>query len=85
MGFIASNVVKQPGEEPPQRTYASQIYFGDYEEDKVKQFNEDLNFVLDETLSLPTQVRYSKYGWMVLVNDGILGSRVSNLSDVWLG
>lgn len=72
MGFIASTDVKQPGEEPPQRTYASQVYFGDYEEDKIKQFNEDPSFTLDATLSLPTQIRYSRYGWMVLVNDGIL-------------
>ena len=70
MGFIASTDVKQTGEEPPQRTYASQVYFGDYAEEKIKQFNEPIEYMLDESLYLTTQVRYSKYGWMALVNDG---------------
>lgn len=69
-GFIASAEVKQPGEEPPQRTYASQVYFGDYAEDKVKKFDEPAVPVLDESLFIEAHVRYSKYGWMVLVNDG---------------
>jgi len=69
-GFIASPNVEIPGEEPPQRTYASQTYFADYAEDKVEKFGESTAFVLDETLALPVERRYSKYGWMALVNDG---------------
>ena len=70
MGFIASADVKQTGEEAPQRTYASQVYFGDYAEEKITQFNEPADYVLDKSLYLTTKVRYSKYGWMALVNDG---------------
>lgn len=70
MGFIASLDVKQPGEEPPQRTYASQTFFGDYFEEKVKQFNEEEEYQPEFSFRLPTSVRYSKYGWMALVNDG---------------
>jgi len=69
-GFIAGVDVKQPGDEPPQRTYASQVYFADYEEDKVKRFHESSEMELDTTLNLVTKRRYSKYGWMALVNDG---------------
>ena len=69
-GFVASPVVDTPGEEPPQRTYASQVYFADYAQDKIAKFNESAEFILDDTLALPTEKRYSRYGWMALVNDG---------------
>jgi len=69
-GFVAGPEIGLPGDEPPQRTYASQIYFADYAEDKVDQFKENTDYVLDETLSLPVKWRYSRYGWMALVNDG---------------
>lgn len=69
-GFVASTSVGQPGDEPPQRTYASQVYFADYSEDKIKKYHEDVTTDLDETLNMVTRKRYSKYGWMALVNDG---------------
>ena len=43
MGFIASPEVKEPGDEPPQRIYGSQVYFGNYSEDKIQQFHEGNN------------------------------------------
>jgi len=69
-GFIAANTVKIPGEEPPQRTYASETYFADYEEDRVKKYNESAEMQLDSFLSSPVYKRYSKFGWMALVNKG---------------
>lgn len=69
-GFIAGLDVKQPGDVPPQRTYASQVYFADYAEERVKRFHESPEMELDTTLNLITKTRYSKYGWMALVNDG---------------
>ncbi len=69
-GFVASTEVRPTGDEPPQRTYASQTFFADYEEDKVHRFHESTEMTLDESLNLVTQRRYSKYGWMALVNDG---------------
>lgn len=69
-GFVAAPEVGSPGEEPPQRTYASMTYFGDYEQEKSNKFDTTTEFVLDNTLGLPTMVRYSKFGWMILVNKG---------------
>lgn len=69
-GFVASREVGRPGEEPPKRTYASRTYFADYEEEKIRKFNESSDYDLVTDLFLPTYIRYSKFGWMVLVNDG---------------
>jgi hypothetical protein len=69
-GFVAASNVNLPGDEPPQRTYVSQTYFADYEEERVRRFNEPSEMELDESLCLITKKRYSKYGWMALVNDG---------------
>jgi hypothetical protein len=69
-GFVASTDVLPPGDAPPQRTYASMTYFADYEEERVRRFQERADYILDETLNLITTKRYSKYGWMALVNDG---------------
>jgi ATP-dependent helicase YprA (DUF1998 family) len=68
-GFIAATEVNEVGEEPPVRTYASQVYFGDYKEDLSKKYQED-DFQLDTSLALPIMKRYSRFGWMVLVNAG---------------
>jgi hypothetical protein len=69
-GFVASKDVGTPGDAPPKRTYASRTYFADYEEEKVQRFNEYSEFDAVLDLNLPTFIRYSKFGWMVLVNDG---------------
>ena len=68
-GFIASTEVKEVGEEPPVRTYASQVYFGDYKEDLSQKYQE-VDFQLDTSLELETMKRYSRFGWLVLVNHG---------------
>ena len=69
-GFIAGHDVDNPGEEQPQRTYSSQVYFADYDENRVQKFGESTEYALVENVFLEIQQRYSKYGWMALVNDG---------------
>lgn len=69
-GFIAAHDVDTPGEEQPQRTYSSQVYFADYDEARVQKFGESTEYALVENVFLEIQQRYSKYGWMALVNDG---------------
>lgn len=69
-GFIAAPEVGLPGEEPPQHTYASSVYFGDYEQKKSEKFDSSTEFVLDNSLGLPALVRYSRFGYMILVNKG---------------
>lgn len=69
-GFIAAHEVDTPGEEQPQRTYSSQVYFADYDETRVQKFGESTEYALVENVFLEIQQRYSKYGWMALVNDG---------------
>lgn len=69
-GFIAAQEVDTPGEEQPQRTYSSQVYFADYDEFRVQKFGESAGYTLVENVNLEIHQRYSKYGWMALVNDG---------------
>jgi hypothetical protein len=59
-----------PGETAPERTYASQTFFADYEDEKVKKFHESTEMTLDTSFGLVTYKRYSKYGWLALVNNG---------------
>jgi ATP-dependent helicase YprA (DUF1998 family) len=70
MGFVASRVVLNPGEMPPRRTYSNAVNFGDYEEEKVQRFNELAEFEFVPDLNLPTTTRYSRFGWMIVVNKG---------------
>lgn len=71
-GFIAINEVDIPGEEPPQRIYASRIYFANYHlPDTSAVVVKDLK--LDQTLTtttIQTYKRVSPNGWLALVNDG---------------
>lgn len=69
-GFVARPEIKIPGEAPPERTYASTVYFGDYEEEKSKKFDYSTDFSLDDSLGLETYTRYSKYGYLIQVNNG---------------
>jgi hypothetical protein len=69
-GFIASTEVGEPGEQPPQRTYASRTFFADYEEELAQKYEEKSEYDLVTNLNLTTTIRYSKFGWMVLVNHG---------------
>lgn len=69
-GFIADSNVGSTGEEQPQRTYSSQVYFADYDEERARKFGEEVDFTLVENVFIEIRKRYSKYGWMALVNDG---------------
>lgn len=70
-GFVADPKEPEiPGEAPPERTYSSTIYFGDYEEEKSKKFDASTEFSLDDSLGLETYTRYSKYGYLIQVNNG---------------
>lgn len=71
-GFIASRETRSPGESPPDRIYASQVFFSDY---TIPGTNEQdtSDEVLDESVSTSrdqTYKKYSKHGWLVIVNDG---------------
>jgi len=71
-GFVAANETTSPGENAPQRTYASRIYFTEYRSPQTKVIEErDLEPDLDLANS---QIRVYKaispHGWMALVNDG---------------
>lgn len=71
-GFVAGTDTGSPGENPPQRTYASRTYFTEYRSPLAKEREE-------EDLKPDTELSTSKiqvfktsspYGWMALVNDG---------------
>ena len=71
-GFVAANETTSPGENPPQRTYASRIYFTEYRSPLTKAV-EERDLEPDPDLA-NSQVRVYKaispHGWMALVNDG---------------
>ncbi|HAF62789.1 MAG TPA: DEAD/DEAH box helicase [Anaerolineaceae bacterium] len=81
-GFIARNEIGTPGEEPPQKTYASSIFFANYHlPDSSDIVVKDLE--LDQTLTTSTiraYKRVSANGWLALVNDGY--GRGFNLCNV---
>ena len=72
-GFVAGDETRSPGEAPPQRIYSSQVHFVRYqlpegvstEEQPIPELVQDLNFG-----RLPTWKRYSRFGWLALVNNG---------------
>jgi ATP-dependent helicase YprA (DUF1998 family) len=72
-GFVASGETSSPGEAPPQRIYASRVHFASYrlpdgvvtEEVAEPQAIQDTAF-----LSVPVYKRYSRYGWLAIVNSG---------------
>jgi superfamily II DNA or RNA helicase len=73
-GFVASGETSSPGEAPPQRIYASRVHFASYhlpegvtsEEDAEPQAVQDTAFSV-----IPVYKRYSRYGWMAIVNSGM--------------
>jgi hypothetical protein len=69
-GFVASHVVKPTSDAQPERTYSSQVHFADYDQERVKKFAEEVDYTLVDNIFLEVRQRYSKYGWMALVNDG---------------
>ena len=74
-GFIASGKTDAPGEQSPERIYASRIYFSNYSSSEDGQSTSqkvETEMELDPAFSPPIQVfkSYSRYGWLALVNDG---------------
>ncbi len=75
-GFIASGDTRSPGEAPPMRIYASQVHFVHYQlpedtamdEESIPELVQDLRFS-----HTPTWKRYSRYGWLALVNNAYRG------------
>ncbi|MEI7847415.1 MAG: DEAD/DEAH box helicase [Chloroflexota bacterium] len=80
-GFVAANDAKMPGEEAPERIYASQTYFTEYLSPITKQ--SEINALdIDQNMSsakLQVYTHYDRHGWLALVNDGYgKGFRVCN-------
>ncbi|MFZ5818610.1 MAG: DEAD/DEAH box helicase [Chloroflexota bacterium] len=69
-GFVAANRVSTTGEEPPKRIYASRVYFANYNEEKALLNHETTEYAVEPELRIPTSIRYSRYGWLAVVNDG---------------
>ncbi|MBN2003262.1 MAG: DEAD/DEAH box helicase [Anaerolineae bacterium] len=65
-GFLASRNVADTGERRPQRFYASQVYFADY--DQAPPDLERVSALCSPALELVQ--RYSRYGRLALVNNG---------------
>ena len=71
-GFVAASESTSPGENPPQRTYASRIYFTEYRSPQTKTV-EEKDLEADNELSnarIRVYKATSPHGWMALVNDG---------------
>lgn len=77
-GFVADSETKSPGEASPQRIYASRTYFAHYrlpdqEDDDTTKTTiapQELDVSLSEGL-VQVWKRYSRYGWLAVVNDGM--------------
>lgn len=75
-GFLAGREVKDPGEARPQRSYASRVYFNDYDQRaaaNAPDFEHQEEAQPHPTLTRPNvtvATRYSRYGQLVLVNHG---------------
>lgn len=69
-GFVAIDNNEEPGEQPPERTFPSSVYFGDYNKEDSQKYMEKQEFEFSQDLGLNSKFRYSKFGWMVVVNDG---------------
>lgn len=69
-GFVAANRVSSTGEEPPKRIYASRVYFANYNEEKALLNHETTEYVAEPEIKIATTTRYSRYGWLAVVNDG---------------
>jgi ATP-dependent helicase YprA (DUF1998 family) len=78
-GFVADPQVKEPGDARPLRSYASRVYFHDYDERAAvgapasdHQHESQSHSVLTKP-SVTVATRYSRYGQLVLVNHGPAG------------
>ena len=72
LGFVASSETDIPGEQPPERIYASKVYFSHYTNRTNISEKSDLPLEIDSEFSssVPVYKGYSRYGWLVRVNNG---------------
>jgi len=71
-GFLASSNTDLPGEQPPERIYASRVYFSQYKSQVEGSEKDEINLIVDPEVSSNITVYkgYSRYGWLVRVNNG---------------
>ncbi|MCD6288875.1 MAG: DUF1998 domain-containing protein, partial [Anaerolineae bacterium] len=76
-GFVAASDVRNPGESPPQRMYAGRVHFASYrlpgEQGNSPGSEVEPPMVLDRDFTVPVWKRYSRYGWLAVVNRGFGG------------
>lgn len=78
-GFVASQETKRAREELPLRFHASRVYFASYHlpgKDGEEMETLEPKETLDTSFSSGVWKRYSRYGWLTLVNKAIRGFRV---------
>ncbi|MCE7981872.1 MAG: DUF1998 domain-containing protein [Caldilinea sp. CFX5] len=86
-GFVAAKETKTPGDAPPQRLYAGRVYFAHYRLPQTGSAWEGEearpHMELDSAFAgsrLRVWKRYSRFGWMAMVNSG-MGSGFSICSS----
>ncbi len=70
-GFVADTEVRTPGENRPERLYASRIYFAPLD---MENLPDESKLELDPTVSsarYQVWTRYSRFGSLAVVNDGL--------------
>lgn len=73
LGFVTnrSEDPGRPGEQRPERTYASVLYFADYDDETARRLNQNLRIRNDVQLpGGPIQTHYSRFGLLAVVNEG---------------
>lgn len=70
-GFIAANQIDTPGEQPPERIYASHVYLADYRAAHDQPFDPQ-NILPDPDFTSGVRVLkgYSRYAYLARVNNG---------------
>lgn len=72
-GFLVTTDTDKPGEQPPERIYASRVYFSHYSPDASDLLTKiKVDLMPDTSFSFGTQVSkgYSRFAWLALVNNG---------------
>lgn len=73
-GFVAKNEEpRRSGEARPNRIYGSRTYFSEYRNPRMGQPINDELTIVENLCSKETMIyqRYSKYGWLIVINNGI--------------
>jgi len=68
-GFVAENRTESTSEAPPERIYASRVYFAHYALPDQQATHQPLDVHLDQDV-LKVWKGYSRYGWLAVVNNG---------------